>query len=249
MDLGLRNKNVIVVGATRGIGRAIAECFAGEGANVAFCARNSAMVKQAVADLKKKGAPEVYGESVDVADTNAFGDWIRSTAEFFDGAHAYVWNVSAQSFDWRQSCEVDLLSCVAGVDAVVPLLERSGAGSIVAIASQAALVSVPSYKAYSAVKAGLISYMSSLSVELAPRGIRVNTVSPSEIYFAGGFWERIKTEDPQLYASALAKNPFGRFGTPEEVARAVLFLSSPAASFISGTNLLVDGASKQHVQF
>jgi 3-oxoacyl-[acyl-carrier protein] reductase len=98
-------------------------------------------------------------------------------------------------------------------------------------------------------KAALINYMSNLAHELAPKNIRVNTVSPGTIYFEGGIWHTRKAETPELFKGALGMNPMGRMGSPEEVANATVFLCSPLASFISGTNLLVDGAMTQGVQY
>jgi 3-oxoacyl-[acyl-carrier protein] reductase len=248
VDLGLTGKKVIVTGGSRGIGRSIAETFIDEGSHVALCARTASEVQRTVEALQKPGRT-VIGGVVDVADAQRLRTWVAEAVADLGGLDILISNVSAQSFDWRESVDVDILACVDLVEAALPHLLRSPTASIVAVASQAALVAVPSFKPYSAVKAALISYMTSLSRELAPKGIRVNTVSPSEIFFEGGFWDRMKDEDPELVSGALAKNIMGRFGTPAEVARAVVFLASPAASFIAGTNLLVDGASKEFVQF
>jgi NAD(P)-dependent dehydrogenase (short-subunit alcohol dehydrogenase family) len=98
-------------------------------------------------------------------------------------------------------------------------------------------------------KAGLIRYAKSLASQLAAKGIRANTVSPGTVYFEGGIWHRVERENPAFYAAALAQNPTGRMGRPDEIARAAVFLASPAASYISGTNLLVDGAITRGVQF
>ena len=104
-------------------------------------------------------------------------------------------------------------------------------------------------RAYSGVKAALINYLSGLSTNLGAKGIRANTVSPGAIFFEGGVWDVRKREAPEAYEAAVARNPMGRLGTPEEVANAVVFLASPAASYISGTNVIVDGAATTRVQF
>lgn len=249
MDLHLVGKKVILTGGTRGIGRSVAETLADEGCDLAICARSDDQVELAVESLRARGVT-VVGGVLDVADHERVHDWVTNTAEQLGGVDILVSNVSAQSSEWRRSVELDILACVNVVEATLPHLVRAQhGGAIVAIASQAGLLAVPSYKPYSAVKAALISYMGALSRELAPHGIRVNSVSPGEIDFPGGFWDRMKDEDPELVSRTLAASATGRFGTPVEVARAVAFLASPAASYISGTNLLVDGASKDFVQF
>jgi NAD(P)-dependent dehydrogenase (short-subunit alcohol dehydrogenase family) len=248
MELKLKGKKVLVTGGTRGIGRSIVEGFANEGCHVGFCARNNAQVEDLLNLLNQKSI-RAFGSVLDIGDIQQLKKWVELSAQELGGIDIYISNVSAQSYDWEKSFQIDIMSCVSGIEAALPFLYNSEAGSIVAVASKAAMLSVPSYKPYSAMKAALISYISSLSRELAPRGIRANCVSPGEIYFTEGFWERIEKEDPQLFTRALEGNPLGRFGTPEEVARAVVFLASSAASFISGTNLMVDGAGREHVQF
>ena len=145
--------------------------------------------------------------------------------------------------------EVDILGTVRAVEATLPYLETSDAGSIVAISSTAAVNTSGGVRAYSGLKAALISYMSGLSTNLAGKGIRANTVSPGAIFFEGGVWDKRKREAPDAYAAAVARNPMGRLGTPEEVAAAVVFLASPAAGYISGTNIIVDGAATTRVQY
>jgi 3-oxoacyl-[acyl-carrier protein] reductase len=248
MDLQLAGMRAIVTGGTRGIGRAIVSLLSTEGCDIGFCARTAGAVAETQEKLRELGGNVVSGV-IDVADLYGLRAWLAEAVRKLGGLDIFISNVSAQSFDWDRSYQVDIRACVTAVEEVLPYLQASKAGSIVAIGSQAAVLSVPSYKPYSAMKVALLSYMSALSRELAPSGIRVNVVSPSEIYFKGGFWERMEHEDPELFRSALAKNISGRFGTPEEVARAVVFLASPAASFISGAHLLVDFASRQHVQF
>jgi 3-oxoacyl-[acyl-carrier protein] reductase len=119
----------------------------------------------------------------------------------------------------------------------------------VAIASTAGLEFWFGVRAYNSLKAAVVNYVSALSTTHADKGIRANTVSPGTILFEGGNWDRRRTEAPDIYRRALELNPTGRMGTPEEVARAVAFLASPAASFITGANLVVDGALTRRVQY
>ncbi len=253
MDLGLKGKRALVTGGTRGIGRAIVDALAGEGADVAFCARDAAAVEQTVAGLGQSGV-RVSGAALDVTDGEGLPAWIDGVAAEFGGIDIVVANVSALSGTpgeegWRRGFEVDVLATVRTVDAALPHLEKSEAGSIVAIASTAALESFGGVRAYNSVKAAVINYVSSLASALAPQGIRANTVSPGSIFFEGGVWDTRKREQPEIFEAVLARNPMGRMGTPEEVARAVSCLAGPSASFITGANLVVDGGLTQRVQY
>jgi NAD(P)-dependent dehydrogenase (short-subunit alcohol dehydrogenase family) len=247
VDLQLSGLRAVVTGGTRGIGRAVVEHLLAEGCRIAFCARTPSQVDQAVKELMPQG--EVRGTVVDVGNDAVLADWIAATAVAFGGLDIVVSNVSAQSFDWRASVDVDVLSAVRLMDFVEPHLRRSSSGAVVAIASMAGHMAVPSYKPYSAVKAALVSFMGSLSREWAPVGVRVNVISPGEVYYPGSFWERMRREEPGLYTDAVRRNIMGRMADPADVARAVAFLASPAAAFISGVNLFVDGAAHEFVDF
>lgn len=248
MNLDLSGKNAVIMGATRGLGRAVAETLAREGCRTAICARTASDVIPTVTQLAALG-PDTWGMALDVTDQPSVQRFMNAAAERFGKLDILVLNVSAQSSEWDASYNVDIRATVGTVEAALPFLVRQRSGAIVGIASKAALMGVPSYKPYSAMKAALLSYMASLARELAPRGIRVNSVSPGEIYDDPGFWSRMQKEDPGLYEAALKANPSGRFAMPQEVANAVVFLASPAASFISGAHLIVDFAAHEHVHF
>lgn len=248
MDLELKGKKVIVTGGSRGIGKAIAEQFAEEGCDVAICARNPAPIESCVDELKKRGI-NAFGSIADITDRDAFREWVDLAASELGGVDIFISNVSAISMDWEECVRTDILGMVNAVEAVLPHIEKSDYGSILAISSKAALLSLPAMKSYAASKAAIISYMSSLCVELAPKGIRVNTVSPGDVFFEGGSWDMAKQHDQQAWNAAVKRNRLGRLGTPEEIAKTVVFVSSPASSFTSGANVLVDGASMDHVQF
>jgi 3-oxoacyl-[acyl-carrier protein] reductase len=252
MDLGLKGLRAVVSGGTKGIGRAIAETLAAEGVDVAICARNADEVKTTVAALAAKGV-RATGRAVDVADGPALQAWIRDVAGEFGGLDIVVANVSALAISndeagWKSGFDVDLMGSVRMVEAAMPFLEKSKAASIVTISSVSGREIDFAAGPYGAFKAALIHYTQGLAFNLAGKGIRANTVSPGNTYFEGGVWNKIKDGNPELYRTALGLNPTGRMGTPQEMANAAVFLSSPAASFITGTNLVVDGALTKGVQ-
>ena len=253
MDLGLRGKKAIVTGATRGIGRAIVELLAQEGVDVGLCSRTEDEVDAAVHALKQRGINAV-GEAVNVRDGEAYKAWLARTAEALGGCDIFVPNVSAGGgFDseknWTKNFEIDVMHTVRGCEALMPHLEKSGSGSIVIISSTNALETFGVPQAFNAMKAALITYAKQLSQHVGKRGVRVNSVSPGPIYFEGGAWELIKGTMPKLYDYALKQIPCGRMGTPEEVARLVAFVASPAGSLITGSNLVADNGFTKRVQF
>ncbi|HKI63660.1 MAG TPA: SDR family oxidoreductase, partial [Burkholderiales bacterium] len=226
--------------------RAIAEGFAAEGANVSICARNADEVAATVASLKTRGI-KAYGRALDVADGPALAEWISASADELGGIDALVCNVSALAVGdtadtWEKSFRVDMMHTVNAVAAAAPFLEKSDCGSIVLISSVSGFEVDFAAGSYGAFKAALIHYAKGLSRQLVGKGIRVNCVSPGNTYFDGGIWQTIEKNMPDLFDSTLKVNPTGKFGTPQEVASGVVFISSPAASRVSGTNLVIDGA-------
>lgn len=253
MDLGLKGKKAIVTGGTRGIGRAIADLLADEGCDVAICARNAAQVDEAVAALKAKGV-RATGEAVDVADLDAFEHFIGQAANELGGLDVFVSNVSAMGggndlASWQRSVQIDILATVRGCEAAIPHLERDGGGAIVVVGTISALETPGGRGPYASVKAAQVPYIKALARDLAPKGVRANLVAPGTIYFEGGVWHQVEQGMPDFFKTMVGRNPMGRMGTPEEIANAVAFLASPRAGFITGENLVADGAMTQRVGF
>jgi 3-oxoacyl-[acyl-carrier protein] reductase len=251
MDLQLTGTRVLVTGGTRGIGRAIVAAFLDEGAVVGFCARDSGEVAATSNDLGSRG--EVTGSVVDVGDGDALAAWVDRSAEAIGGLDVIVANVSALAIpdteeNWQASINVDLMHTVRFVRAALPHLQRSDAASIVAISSVSGRESDFASGPYGTAKTAIVGYIHGLAFQLADQRIRANTVSPGNTYFDGGVWQSIETGNPALYQTAISLNPTGQMGTPEQVAAPVVFLASPAASRISGANLVVDGALTRGVQ-
>ena len=253
MDLGLRGLKAIVTGGSKGIGRRAADLLADEGADVAICARNRGEVESAVAGLKAKGV-KAHGEAIDVADKAALEGWIANSAKALGGIDIVVANVSALAVTddeeaWRKAFEVDIMHTVRTVNAALPHLERSKAGSIVIVSSVSGREVDFTGPAYGGIKAALIHYAHRMAFQLAPKMIRVNSVSPGNTYFEGGIWQWIESNNQELFQQALALNPTKRMATAEEVGRGIVFLASPASSFTTGTNLVIDGALTKGVQY
>jgi len=252
MDLGLKGLRAVVTGATKGIGRAAADIFAEEGASVAICARNTEEVKAAVKALKIKGV-KAFGAAIDVADKVALQKFIADSAAALGGIDILVANVGALAVQddeesWSKAFDVDMMHTVRSVNAALPFLEKSKHPAIVIISSVSGREVDFTGPAYGAMKAALIHYAQRLAYQHAAKMIRVNAVSPGNTYFDGGVWQNAEKNLPDLYKHQLSLNPTGRMAKPEEIGRGVVFLASPASSFTTGTNLVIDGALTRGVQ-
>lgn len=253
MDLGLKGKRVLVTGGTKSIGRAIVDTFLTEGAVVGFCARDAKLVKEREKDWQSKQA-RVSGTALDVTDDAAQKKWVDGFAND-GGLDHFVANVSALGIEdspegWRRSIEIDLVSTVNAIRYVRPHLERRGPGATLTVIGTVSLVEIAGpTQPYRSVKAALVPLVKSLAIDLAPKGVRVNMVSPGTILEDGNTWGRQRDAGSERYQRMLARNPMGRMGTPQEVANAVVFLAGTPASFVTGTNFIVDGAITARVQY
>lgn len=253
MDLGLEGKRVLVTGGTRSIGRAIVDAFVAEGAVVGFCARDAKLVREREMDWRSRQA-RVEGCALDVTDNAAQKKWIDGFASD-GGLDHFVANVSALGTEdtqegWRQAIETDLVSTVNAVHNARPHLEKRGLGATLTIIGTVSLVEIAGpTQPYRSVKAALVPFVKSLAIDMAPQGVRANMVSPGTILEDGNTWGRQRDTGAERYQRMLARNPMGRMGTPQEVAAAVVFLAGTPASFVTGTNFIVDGAITARVQY
>lgn len=256
MDLGLKGKKAVVTGASRGIGRAIADLLAEEGADVAICARGADQVAETVKALEAKGV-KAFGKAVDIADGAAIRAFVKEAGETLGGIDVMVSNASALvqgagEDEWRAMFEVDVLGAVRTFEAAKPFLEKAGetqGDAAFLITSSVSAAEASNASSYGAMKAALIHYAKGLARENAAKHIRANVVSPGTVFFEGGVWGNVKAGMPGFFDQMIKRNPTGRMATPEEVAAATVFLASPRSAFTTGINMLVDGAISTRVNY
>jgi 3-oxoacyl-[acyl-carrier protein] reductase len=253
MELGLKGKKVILTGGSRGIGRATLELFAQEGAHVGFFSRDPAQVADAAASLKARDV-KVLAQALDMSDSAAYKRWLIATAEALGGVDIFVHNASAAGGfgpeeHWYKCFEIDLMGAVRGCETLEPFLEKSSTPSIVMLASTAATETFLVPQAFNAIKAAMVTYAKQLGQFWASKRIRVNCVSPGPTYFEGGNWNLVETHMKPLFDQVSSQLPYGRFGKPDEIAKAIVFLASPASGYTTGTNLIVDGGFTKRVQY
>jgi NAD(P)-dependent dehydrogenase (short-subunit alcohol dehydrogenase family) len=253
MDLGLKGKKVILTGGSRGIGRAALELFAAEGCDIAFFSRNQSQVDETVAALKRYDR-KVYGSTFDLNNlASGYAAWLLRAVDQLGGCDIFVPGASASGSqatgDWQKCFDFDILGTVRGCETLEGALEKSGSGAVIVMSSTAASETFIVPQAFNALKAALLTYAKQLSQAWGPKRIRVNAVMPGPISFPGGNWEAIKTAMPDFYVATESQFALGRFGSPEEVARTIVFLASPASSYTTGTSVVVDGGYTKRVQF
>ena len=253
MDLGLKDRKAILVGANGGIGRQVALALAAEGCHVAVCGRTQVKVDKIVGELAPSGVT-VYAEALNVTDPEAVPAFVNKAAAALGGCDIFISFTSANLGEdsdagWDAVMQADILPMRRGVAAAKPYLLKSDAGSIICMSSTGAVEEFMGVQPYNALKAAVMVYASDLSQALAPEGIRVNCITPGPIMTEDGPWAYIKEKMTPFYDATLAKIPIGRMATGEELARAIVFVASPACLAMTGANIVVDGGYTKRVQF
>lgn len=251
MDLELQDKTAFVAGSSRGIGLAIARAFLREGAKVVISGRNAESLAKAKALLATEAEPQcILSIQADMTDAADIEHALAETMNTFGGIDVVVANVGSGSArggwqlttdDWQSVLNMNLLGSMILASAAIPhLLARKG--NLVFISSIAAVEAINAPLTYSAAKVALQSAMKNLSRLVGPQGVRINAVAPGNILFSGGTWESKLQARREFFEQYIESEvPLQRFGRPEEIADAVIFLASERASFITGACLVVDG--------
>jgi 3-oxoacyl-[acyl-carrier protein] reductase len=242
VDLGLAGSRVLVTGGSGGIGSAISRSFLDEGATVTICARS---IDRLEATRVAFGTDRVRAVAADVGDLEAVRTLVADTVQQVGGIDVVIANATANAAgpseaEYGASFDVDLMQSVRLASAVLEA-QPDRPFSMVCLGSIDGMSGATPHHAYSVMKAALLAWTKNAAVAYGPLGVRVNAVCPGAIFFEGGWWDKVRLDDPDAFGRHVGRIPAGRMGTPEEVAAVVTFLSSPRASWVSGATVLVDG--------
>ena len=254
MDLMLRGKVAMISGGSRGLGYHIARGLVEEGCRVAVSARGEARLEEAVKELNALAGGAAVGFCGDIAQKGAPEAFLKKSVDAFGGVDILVNNVGGArpgalldltEEDWRAAFGLNLFHAVALSRLAIPEMKRRGGGAILNVASIYGRETGGSMT-YNASKAALIAFSKALAQQVAKDNIRVNSIAPGSILFPGGGWERRVKEAPDGLAGFIASDlPLGRFGRPEELAAAAVFMVSPRASLVHGVCWAVDGSQSR----
>ena len=256
MDLGLKGRGVIVAASSQGMGRAAAELFAREGAQVAMCARTEKTLKEAADQIRSETGAEVYAEPLDVTDGPAVQRFVEQVVKRFGRVDVCVANaggppaknfLSISTDEWRKAVELNFLSVVHMAKAVIPYMQRHRWGRIITITSVSVKQPIDELIMSNSVRAAVVGLVKSLSNEFGKDGILVNNVAPGYTAterlqeLAGTRALAAGVSSEEIYQRWATEIPVRRLANPKEVADVILWLASERASYITGQTLLVDG--------
>jgi 3-oxoacyl-[acyl-carrier protein] reductase len=253
MNLELTGKIALVTGASRGIGRAIAEGLAAEGARLIIAARGAEALEETQRSLEATGA-EVLAVPTDVGDDASVAALVDKARERFGQIDILISNASALAVSgdrasWEASLNVDVMGAVRLVEAILPMMKTEGGGSILLVSSVSAIEAAPMDDfGYTAAKAALNAYAKKLAVVEGSHGIRTNALLPGSTEFPGGGWEMMREHQPEIYDMVRQSVPSRRLGTPKEIADAAVWLVSPRAGWVNGAALVVDGGQSKAIR-
>ena len=256
MDLGLTDKVAIVTGSSRGLGLAAARALVAEGCRVCICARGAEQLAEAAIEVEAsaKRPNMVMAVQSDVSTPAGVDLVIARTLEGFGGLDILVNNVGraagndildTSDAEWQAAFDETLFPAIRASRAAAPHIKARGGGAIIMIASIWGRES-GGRMTYNAVKAAEISLAKAMAQQLAPLNIRVNSIAPGSILFAGGSWHKRQQADPAGIAAFIKRDlPFGRMGRADEVGSVVAFVASQRASWVSGACITVDGCQSR----
>jgi 3-oxoacyl-[acyl-carrier protein] reductase len=256
MNTGLKDKAVLITGASQGMGRSTAEAFAAEGARIAICARNPETISAVGNQIHAKYKGEVIFQSVDVTDLDKLQAFVRSVEQKFGAIDVLVANGGgppskqfAQTTleDWRKAFELNFMFVAALAHAVLPGMQKRKWGRFIAITSTSVRQPIPDIVLSSAVRPAVVGLIKSLAIEYGPHNITFNNVGPGwtaterlqELADLRAKGAGIQTD--QIYEKWASEVPLRRLGKPEEIADAIVWLASERAAYITGQTILVDG--------
>ncbi len=258
MDLGLKGKVAVVTASSRGLGRAVAEALAAEGAKLALCSRNPDAVGSAAREIKEKYGVDVYSAPCDVEDGIRIGDFAAEVLDRFGAVHILFANAGGPPpgtiadfapADFKKAIGLDLLSVIKLVHAFLPAIKQQGWGRIIASTSITVKQPVPSLALSNVARVGVVAFMKTLAGELAPLDITCNTVAPGYIMTdrVASLIKNKSVKDGLAYETTereiTAGIPAGRIGSPEEFGALVAYLASERAGYITGETILIDGGA------
>ena len=247
MDLGLKDKKVILSGGSKGIGFYTAKLLASEGCKVAFCSRNSESLKRAETEINSISEGSAKGITANLESEYETLEFSRKSLGFLGGADILIHNASG--FDhigdetgWMRSFQVDMMAGVRLVKSTIETLKESDSASITFVGSMASKFHFGTPpNSYGPSKAAMRAYANDLAQYYGKKGVRSNVISPGAVWFEDGSWDKRKKESPKFYAAVEKKIPLGRLGTATEIARVIAFVASPAGVWINSEHIAVDG--------